>query len=52
MAPCQLDDAQCTTAPASIQEWDLCSAVNDTIESNFETSYPPNQVVPRAVQGP
>lgn len=41
-----------TTAPASVQEWDLCSTVDDTIECSFGTSHPSNQVVTRAAQGP
>lgn len=46
------DDVHITTAPASVQEHDLCSAVDDTIECSFETSDLPNSAVPRAAQGP
>lgn len=41
-----------TTSPASVQEYDLFSAGNDTIECSFKTSRLSNYAVPRSARGP
>lgn len=40
-----------TTSQASVQEYDLSSAGNDTIKCSFETAHLSNYAAPRSARG-